>query len=258
MEGSIILKRFKTRFIAHRGASLEAPENTAEAVALAWKQNVVAAEVDVQLSADGQIVVFHDLDTERMTGQAGLIKEQSWAELQKLTISGKGITTRIPLLAEIVQALPKGKIMVVEIKCGTDIIYPLKELFEAFPLKCKQLEFISFHKSALEAVKQKFPQNRAFILFDQPSAVNPEYRFPGTKQMIAYIKRHQLDGADLENGYYIDERLVHALHQEGKKLYVWTVDNWNEAERLRAMGVDGITSNRAGWMREQLLPKKEN
>ncbi len=243
---------FHTQFIAHRGASLDAPENTFEAVMMAWKQNVAAAEVDVQLSADGHIVVFHDFNTERMTGRPGLIKEQTWAELQQLTISDREINTRIPLLTEIVQALPKHKKLIVEIKCGPEIVHPLTEMFEKFPIKSKQLEFISFHKPSLEAVKQRFPQNRAFILFDEPLSVNPEYAFPGSKQMLAYINKHQLDGADLENGSYIDVPLVEALHRRGKELYIWTVDDLNDAGRLKKLAVDGITSNRAAWLKAHL------
>jgi len=243
---------YQTQFIAHRGASLDAPENTAESVALAWQQELAAAEVDVQLSADGQIVVFHDFDTKRMTGHSGFVKEQTRANLQALSISAQGINTRIPLLLELVQALPINKRLVVEIKCGPDILIPLKELFAQFPSKCKQLEFISFHKPSLEAVKQAFPKNRAFILYDNPSSPNPEYRFPGTKEMLAYMTAHQIDGADLEDGAYITADLVDALHQQGKTFYIWTVDDLDEARRLWNMGVDGITSNRAAWLKKKV------
>ncbi len=241
-----------TQFIAHRGASLEAPENTAESVALAWQQEVVAVEVDVQLTSDKQIVVFHDFDTKRMTGHAGLVKDQTRANLQTLSISAKGINTHIPLLVDLVMELPINKKLVVEIKCGSDILIPLTELFAQFSSKCKQLEFISFHKPSLEAVKQAFPKNRAFILYDKPSSPNPEYRFPGIQEMLSYMETHRIDGADLEDGAYITADLVDALHQQGKVLYIWTVDDLEEAKRLYDLGVDGITSNRAAWLKKKI------
>lgn len=58
-----------TILIAHRGSSYEAPENTLGAVNLAWEQNADAVEVDVHLSLDNKVVVIHDSDTYRTTGE---------------------------------------------------------------------------------------------------------------------------------------------------------------------------------------------
>ncbi len=242
----------KPLFIAHRGASAQAPENTVDAVQLAWEQNADAVEVDVQLSADGRIVVFHDFDTLRLTGQSGLVKESTWEELQQLTVTVSGSQARIPLLAQLLPTIPKNKKLIVEIKCGPEIIHPLSQLFTLFPQESKQVEFISFHKPSAEAVKQTFPNNKALVLFDAPSSASSAYRYPGTAEALAYINTHQLDGADLEHGSYIDSDLVDALLKEGKTLYIWTVDDVQEAKRLTQLGVGGITSNRASWLMQRV------
>src|SRR5580700_364858 len=71
-------------FIAHRGASRDAPENTVAAVKLAWFQNADAVEVDVQLTQDGKLLVFHDANTKRIAGTNKRIDHHTLAELQLL------------------------------------------------------------------------------------------------------------------------------------------------------------------------------
>src|SRR5580704_14008797 len=71
-------------FVAHRGASFDAPENTLAAVNLAWRQRADAVEIDVHLSRDGQLVVIHDYNTRRTTGVNRLVARQTLAELRAL------------------------------------------------------------------------------------------------------------------------------------------------------------------------------
>src|ERR1041385_7430828 len=74
------------QIIAHRGASHEAPENTLSAIRLAWQQKADAAEVDVQLSGDGRLVVIHDASTRRTGGRARRVGEQTLAQLRGLDV----------------------------------------------------------------------------------------------------------------------------------------------------------------------------
>lgn len=68
---------------AHRGASLHAFENTQKAFEIAVRQNADGIEIDVQLTKDGQAVIFHDLDLRRLTGKAGQVNRLTLAELQR-------------------------------------------------------------------------------------------------------------------------------------------------------------------------------
>jgi glycerophosphoryl diester phosphodiesterase len=54
--------------IAHRGESFDAPENTMAAINLAWERGAEAVEIDVHLSKDNEVVVFHDVNTKRVAG----------------------------------------------------------------------------------------------------------------------------------------------------------------------------------------------
>src|SRR5829696_6005747 len=82
-----------TLVIAHRGASAYAPENTMPAFELAVRQGADLIELDVQRSADGVLVVFHDDTTERWDGRRRLAAACSLAELRALDIGGERVAT---------------------------------------------------------------------------------------------------------------------------------------------------------------------
>ena len=94
--------------IAHRGASFDAPENTLAAFRLAWDEGADGVEGDFMLTADGQIVCFHDVDTQRVAGTARSSSESTFAELASLDVgSWKGARwrgERIPSLADVLPA----------------------------------------------------------------------------------------------------------------------------------------------------------
>jgi glycerophosphoryl diester phosphodiesterase len=94
---------------AHRGASGYAPENTLTAFNLAVQQGSDAIELDVKLTADGQIVVFHDQTLERTTSATGKIGEKTLSELKELDAGShfdiSYLNERIPTLEEVFEAV---------------------------------------------------------------------------------------------------------------------------------------------------------
>ena len=73
-------------FIAHRGESYDAPENTLAAINLAWERDADAVEVDVHLSRDGKIVVIHDNNTWKFNEKNKRVRDQTFEELQQIDI----------------------------------------------------------------------------------------------------------------------------------------------------------------------------
>ena len=72
--------------IAHRGASADAPENTLAAMKLAWAQGADAIEMDLWLSHDGKIIVFHDATTKRFEGAARKVSDLTLEEARQLDV----------------------------------------------------------------------------------------------------------------------------------------------------------------------------
>src|SRR5688500_6878111 len=77
-------KPLRPRIVAHRGASFEAPENTISAFKRAWALGVEGVELDVRVTKDGEVVVFHDATTKRIGGVDRPVADQTLAELRTL------------------------------------------------------------------------------------------------------------------------------------------------------------------------------
>lgn len=77
----------KTKVWAHRGASAYAPENTLEAFLLAAEQGADGVELDVQLTKDGEMVVVHDEEIDRVSDGSGFVKDYTLAELKNLNFN---------------------------------------------------------------------------------------------------------------------------------------------------------------------------
>lgn len=109
-----------TKIYAHRGASGYAPENTLEAFALAAEQGAQGVELDVHLSKDGEVVVAHDEQVDRVSDGEGLLVDMTVAELKKLTFSRvmpEFAPCRMPTLREVYALLkPTGLEVNVELK----------------------------------------------------------------------------------------------------------------------------------------------
>ena len=112
----------KTKVWAHRGASAYAPENTLEAFLLAAEQGADGVELDVQLTKDGEMVVVHDEEIDRVSDGSGFVKDYTLAELKTLNFNKthpEYQDVKIPTLREVYEALkPTGMTINVELKTG--------------------------------------------------------------------------------------------------------------------------------------------
>lgn len=234
--------------IAHRGSSFAAPENTVAAAKLAWQQNADAVECDIYLSKDNRVVVMHDSNTKRTTGQDHKIAETNSEMLRTLDAgSWKNEQYRgekIPFLEEIIATVPEGKKLVIEIKCGIEVLPALKAVVNKSGKK-KQLVFIAFGWETIQATKKLFPKNECFWLSSSAADVQAKLNEKDIRK---------LDGINL-GSKIIDEKI--ALQAKSKKLdlLAWTVDDPQEAKRLATLGVKAITTNKPDMIREILEMK---
>nr|CAD7415943.1 unnamed protein product [Timema poppensis] len=84
-----ITHRYSMKVVAHRGAGLDAPENSISAFKLAKEKGCTAVEFDLTLTADNMPIIFHDTSVERVTLRTGNIQEMMWADIKKLDIAAK-------------------------------------------------------------------------------------------------------------------------------------------------------------------------
>jgi len=240
--------------IAHRGSAHLAPENTLAAFQLGWQETTIC-ELDVRQTADGKLVVIHDDSTRRTTGVDLKVAEQSLSELQQLDAgSGKGEQWRgekVPSLEEVIAAMPADKKLLVEIKVGPEIMPELVRVIRT-SRKEKQLILQSFFPWVCTEVKKAFPHLPVYLLVACNQDAQTEVWSPTIYQVIMEARKNELDGISANDTPVIDASAVQAVHAARLRLNIWTVDQMEEARRLDGLGVDGIITNRPGWLRSQL------
>ncbi|NLI00820.1 MAG: glycerophosphodiester phosphodiesterase [Chthonomonadales bacterium] len=242
-------------YVAHRGESHDAPENTMAAFRLAWERGVRTFELDTHLTADGHLVVCHDADTRRTAGVSHVIARTSLADLRKLDAgSWKGAQWKgepLPTLADVLTAMPGESAVWIEVKCGPEAAGPLAAAIESAGLTPDRVNVISFNADALKAVRSLMPDVPMHLLSGFRRTDDNGWQ-PTVPQLIEQARVLGASALGVHFAGPIDRTSVEAVHAAGLRIGVWTIDDVRTARRMLAAGVDAITSNRAAWLREQL------
>lgn len=246
--------------VGHRGASHDAPENTLASEKLAWKQNADAVETDIWLTKDGQMIVSHDKSTKRATGVERSIPDSEFAALRELDAGKwKGAQfagEKLPTLDEQIALIPPGKKMFVEIKCGPEIVPALAACLKRMNADEKKITIISFNYESLKECRKQLPQYQTqYLVGHKKTAAKkapPKVPQPTLDQIIEQAKTAKLTGLDLQNTWPLTKADVKKIKHAGLQLHVWTVDDPAIAQHWIELGVASITTNRPGYLREQL------
>jgi glycerophosphoryl diester phosphodiesterase len=238
--------------IAHRGASHAAPENTLAAAKLAWAEGADALEVDVHLTKDGKLAIIHDENTKRVAGVALAVAQSTMEELRRLDVGRwkhpQYAGEKIPALEDVLREVPRGKRIFIEVKGGPEVIPPLERCLTNARLSPEQVVIIAFDFATVAEAKRSMPHHAAAWILDDDART----RATGLEEFLRRSREAGFDGIDLSVRWSIDGALVQRAREAGLKFYVWTVDDPAAARRLAAAGVDGLTTNRPGWLRTQL------
>jgi len=240
----------KPEIIAHRGMVHEAPEHTLAGFARAAAFNSDAIEFDLQLSKDGRLVVCHDHKVDRTTSGKGWVRDFTLAELKALDagswFSPEFAGQTIPTVEEVLTLLG-------DAGWAGKIYFELKTLRYDYP----------GIEAALARVIQDFglAGRCAVNSFNHHSLVRMQAALPGIpttcvdgSHMVRPWEYARSIGCTGYAPHYtaIDQELVDGCHRAGISVIAWTVDDRKEIERLVALGVDGIITNRPDVMRSCL------
>jgi len=238
------------KFVAHRGASYIAPENTLASIEMAWKLDSYGAECDIYLTKDKKIVIIHDSNTKRLTTEDYNVSETNYSELKKLSVKLKPHNSpwfkdeKIPLLEDALKTLPEDKLLVIEIKCGKEVMPELEKVIRKH-WKTGKIAFISFGFETISQAKVIFPDVPCYFL---SGSLDNVY------DMYPEIVKNNLDGVDL-NYKIIDSKLVEKFRNDGMDVWCYTVNDPETAENLGKLGVNVITTDRPYFLKEYLLKK---
>lgn len=221
--------------IGHRGYPAFYPENTILSFRKAVETGCDGIELDVRLTKDNKVVVFHDERLERTTDGKGFVRDFRFKELQKLD-AGRG--EKIPLLDEVLAVIKDVKFLI-EIKVSRkDTRKEIDDLCKKtlWSVRNKKNVFlISFNLFALTTAKQIEPKIKTGLIFSK-HLEEPE-RFARFLDILcprldmlnsgvaAFAKQHNLD------------------------IYIWTVNTIDDFRKAARYDIKGIVSNDPGKMR---------
>ena len=223
--------------MAHRGFSAKAPENTLPAFQMCIDGGYSAAELDVQLTKDGTVIVLHDDNLKRTTGLDKNVWEVTYDEIRDLDngsfFSSEYAGTRIPTLDEVIKLAGSGKeklFLNIEIKRnGHDdgIIEKVVDIIKQNDY-LDNCDVTSQDYHTLEEVREIDPS----VLTAYTSAIG-----------IGRIET--LDAADIISiqETFATYENIDRLHNAGKRVFVWTVNEEETMKNLVSLNVDAILTN---------------
>ncbi len=254
----------KPLFFAHRGGSGLAPENTLVAFERGMSFGADALELDIQTTKDGEIVVIHDQTVDRTTNGTGLVSSYTLEELRRFDAGyrftpdggqtypfrGQGIT--IPTLREVFERCPTARVNI--------------DLKESSPERERRLwELIQEYQAEERVLVASGEIHLAIVRFRQfsagrvaTSASEAEIRrfFYAFKARASRWLRPAYDALQIPETHgkilVASRGLVEAAHRLGLDVHVWTVDERPAMERLLAIGVDGLMTDRPDVLAEVL------
>jgi glycerophosphoryl diester phosphodiesterase len=252
LAGLVDVTRYRTddevQIIAHRGASAERPENTLAAIALAIAQQAHWVEVDVQESADGEVIVMHDSDFMKIGGTPAKTWELTVEDLEKIDIgswfSDEYASERTPLLRDVLElARDSGTGVLIELKYyGHDeaLERRVADIVQAMGM-AGQVRFMSLKYSGVQTMKSV-----------QPAA---------TVGLLASTLVGNLPALDVDflavNTAAATANLVRDARAVGKFVYVWTVNDPLTMSHMASLGVAGLITDQPALARVVLAQRAD-
>jgi glycerophosphoryl diester phosphodiesterase len=226
--------------IAHRGASRIAPENTLAAFQAAAEMGADAIELDARLSADGAVVVHHDLTLDRTTNGSGSVSARSLADLKALDAGAKFnprfAGERIPSLDEVFEALGRRVLINIELKNYESVLDRLAEAVVRIVRRHgleRRVLLSSFNPFALWTVRRLAPDVPRGLLV-----------WPGQKGwMQATLRRLTAIEAYHPQDSMTDRVTIADQHAQGRRVNVWTVNDVGRMRELLLLGCDGLITD---------------
>lgn len=225
--------------IGHRGASHAAPENTLAAFQLALDEGAHGIEFDVQPAADRVPVVIHDHTLDRTTDGSGPVQGYTAAALGRLD-AGQG--EAVPTLEAVFATFGSRLLYNVEIKDYRWTDHGLEAAIAALIQKYRLAEYVtvsSFSPIVMRRARRFMPAESLLA----------QLRYKGIQQYSYLLFSGQ---ADHPYRQLVTADYVAWARQRGYRIHVWTVDDPEEAGRLRDLGVDALITNRPAAIRQAL------
>ncbi|MEM7088657.1 MAG: glycerophosphodiester phosphodiesterase family protein [Pseudomonadota bacterium] len=237
----------RAEVIGHRGAAALRPENTMSSVLKAIEDGADWVEIDVQESADGVVIVAHDSDFMKLAGVDLKIWDATMEDLAEIDIGSwfepEYADQRTPTLQDVLEAAQGKANVIIELKYyghDVDLENRVVELVETLGMQ-DQIATMSLKYPAVQKMKALRPDWRAGVL--AATAIGDLSGLEGDFVAV--------------NAATVSPGLIRSVHDAGKDIYVWTINDPLEMSAMASMGVDGLITDRSAMAREVLQARAE-
>jgi glycerophosphoryl diester phosphodiesterase len=227
--------------LGHRGAKNYAPENTLAAFTLALEQGADGVELDAKLSADGHVIVHHDMTVDRTTDGHGRVAQLTLAQMRELdagrSFSEKFRGEKIPTLDEVFETIGKRAFINVELTNYSTprdgLVAKVCERVRKQALQARII-FSSFFAGNLKKAAALLPEVPCGLLALKgwTGAWSRSFGFTFGEYQASHP-------------YFTDvtHEQVQRVHRLKRKINVWTVNNEDDIKRFIGWGVDGLITD---------------
>lgn len=223
--------------IGHRGARGYIAENTLESIQKALDLNVDGVEIDVYQCASGEIVVFHDSNLNRLTGNKGFIEKTNFDELNTILVKGN---YKIPTLGQVLELIAGSVLLNIELKGKNTAILTatiLKKYLQNSQSDIKNYIVSSDNWNELTLFKN---QNTGI-----PIGVLSHTSLLLQKELNDIIEKgKELNAVAIHPKFsLLSKRAIDRMHSSGFLVYSWTINRPKDVKRAIQLGVDGIITD---------------
>jgi glycerophosphoryl diester phosphodiesterase len=235
----------ETLIFGHRGASSDAPQNTLPAFQLALDHGAAGVELDVHLTADGELVVIHDFTVDHTTDGTGNVAEMTLSDLKALDAGSwhseayRG--TRVPTLSEVFELLAGRVLVNVEIKADTTgIELAVAAVLRQYDMLDKVI-ISSFDPSILQRTQRVLPEVAVGWLYVEGAGFDTQEVLRDLKVNAVHPYHEMIDAAYME-----------WAKGQGYAVNTWTVNDPQRVLELRDLGVNVVITDHPARLLETL------
>ncbi len=241
------------RIIAHRGASTDYPENTLAAFDAALAQGSDGVELDLQLSRDGIPLVYHDRSLRKIGGGGRAVRQTDWAEIAGLDAGGwldpRHAGQVVPTLDQVLDRYARRTRLLLELKvrprdkqagAGVALAKEVAQRLRSRRLT-RHVMVLCFDLETLELMTD--------LATGIPTVLNLKAPRRPTRSFRDTVDRVSAVSIDVRT---LSAEVVAAVHDAGKPVLTYTCDGSRTVTRALDAGVDGVMTNRPGWLRQTL------
>lgn len=219
-----------TKIIAHRGYTTGNVENTISGLVSAASAGADLIEIDIQQTADGEFVVFHDRTLRRLTGKNGAIANMTLGELKTLTIHANGFNDKISSLDDFIEVAKALDVaLLIELKVHG------KETEDVLP---KLVEKLKVYK----VLDTHYVQSSDLQMMAQLKKLAPNLRVGIVYALNIGPMVETVDFISLEESWITDQ-LIAELKQQKMDLFVWTLNKDHSLQEFIEKNVNGVITD---------------